>query len=80
MMNEKTLGSTGIKISEIGQGTWNYKGGVEPLRLGVSLGATHRHGQIYGTEEVVGKAIEGIRDKVFLATKVWSDHLGYDDL
>src|SRR5208283_122217 len=81
MMNEKTLGSTGIKISEIGQGTWNYKGGVEPLRLGVSLGATHIDtAEIYGTEEVVGKAIECIRDKVFLATKVWSDHLGYDDL
>jgi len=81
MMNEKVLGSTGIKISEIGQGTWNYKGDVVPLRLGVSLGATHIDtAEIYGTEEVVGKAIEGIRDKVFLATKVWSDHLGYDDL
>ena len=40
-MNQKQLGKTGVKISEIGQGTWNYKGGVEPLRLGVSLGATH---------------------------------------
>ena len=30
-----------MKISEIGQGTWNYKGSVEPLRLGVSLVATH---------------------------------------
>ncbi len=78
-MNQKQLGKTGVKISEIGQGTWNYKGGVEPLRLGVSLGATHVDtAEIYGTEGVVGEAIEGIRDEVFLATKVWSDHLDYD--
>ena len=80
-MNQKQLGNTGVKISEIGQGTWNYAGGVEPLRLGVSLGATHIDtAEIYGTEGVVGKAIEGIRDKVFLATKVWSDHLQYDNV
>jgi diketogulonate reductase-like aldo/keto reductase len=81
MMNQKLLGNTGVKISEIGLGTWNYSGGAEPLRLGASLGATHIDtAEIYGTEAVVGKAIEGIRDKVFLATKVWSDHLGYDDV
>jgi diketogulonate reductase-like aldo/keto reductase len=80
-MSQKPLGSTEVKISEIGQGTWNYKGGVEPLRLGVTLGATHIDtAEIYGTEGVVGKAIEGIRDQVFLATKVWSDHLAYDDV
>lgn len=80
-MNQKSLGNTGVKISEIGQGTWNYKGGVEPLRLGISLGATHVDtAEIYGTEGVVGKAIEGMRDQVFLATKVWSDHLSHDDV
>ena len=46
---------------------------------GVTLGATHIDtAEIYRTEGVVGKAIEGIRDKVLLATKVWSDHLSYD--
>lgn len=80
-MNYKPLGKTGIKISEIGQGTWNYGGGIESLRLGVSLGATHIDtAEAYRTEEIVGKAIEGIRDQVFLATKVWPDHLRYDDL
>ncbi|MGI0092280.1 MAG: aldo/keto reductase [Nitrososphaerales archaeon] len=78
-MRQKGLGKTGVKISEIGQGTWQYQGGVEPLRLGVSLGATHIDtAEMYGTEGVVGRAIEGIRDQVFLATKVWSDHLQYD--
>jgi diketogulonate reductase-like aldo/keto reductase len=80
-MLQKTLGKTGIKISEIGQGTWASRGGVEPLRLGVSLGATHVDtAEMYGTEGVVGKAIAEIRDKVFLATKVSPQHLHYDDL
>jgi diketogulonate reductase-like aldo/keto reductase len=80
-MNQKPLGNTGVKISEIGQGTWNYKDGVEPLRLGVSLGATHIDtAEVYGTEPVVGNAIAGIRDQIFLATKVWSDNLAYDDV
>ena len=80
-MNYKPLGKTGIKISEIGQGTWNYRGGVESLRMGASLGATHIDtAEAYGTEEIVGKAIEGMRDQVFLATKVWPDHLHYDDV
>lgn len=77
----KPLGKTEEKVAEIGQGTWNYRGGVEPLRLGVSLGSTHIDtAEMYGTEEAVGKAIEGIRENVFLATKVWHDHLHYDDL
>lgn len=77
----KPLGRTNEKIAEIGQGTWNYRGGVEPLRLGVSLGSTHIDtAEMYGTEEAVGRAIEGIRENVFLATKVWHDHLHYDDL
>ncbi|HXQ92486.1 MAG TPA: aldo/keto reductase [Nitrososphaerales archaeon] len=80
-MLQKSLGKTGIKISEIGQGTWAFRGGVEPLKVGVSLGATHVDtAEMYGTEGVVGKAIADIRDKVFLATKVSPQHLHYDDL
>jgi diketogulonate reductase-like aldo/keto reductase len=80
-MLQKSLGKTGIKISEIGQGTWAFRGGGEPLKLGVSLGATHVDtAEMYGTEGVVGKAIADIRDKVFLATKVSPQNLHYDDL
>lgn len=80
-MNLKQLGKTGETIAEIGQGTWQYQGGVEALRLGISLGATHIDtAEMYGTEEVVGRAIEGERENIFLATKVWNDHLRYDDL
>jgi diketogulonate reductase-like aldo/keto reductase len=80
-MLQKTLGNTGIKISEIGQGTWAYRGGAEPLKLGVSLGATHVDtAEMYGTEGAVGKAIADIRDQVFLATKVSPEHLHYNDV
>ncbi len=77
----KPLGASGISISEIGQGTWAYHTGVEPLQLGVSLGATHIDtAEMYGTEPIVGKAISSIRDNVFLATKVSPQHLHHDDV
>lgn len=80
-MKEKLLGNTKTKISEIGLGTWAYKAGVEPLRLGVSLGAYHIDtAEMYHTEDIVGRAIQDIRDDVFLSTKVSPEHLHYDDV
>jgi diketogulonate reductase-like aldo/keto reductase len=80
-MELKPLGSTVVMVPEIGLGVWRYSGGVEPLRHGVELGAfLIDTAEIYGTEDVVGQAIKGIRDRVFLATKVSPDHLRYDDL
>lgn len=80
-MELKELGSTGILISEIGLGTWRYKGNAETLRAGIELGATLIDtAEGYYTEDVVGEAIRGIRDKVFIATKVSGRHLGYDDI
>jgi len=78
-MKFKTLGNTGVMVSEIGLGTWNYKGGVEPLRKGIELGATLIDtAEGYYTEDIVGQAIKGIRDRVFTATKVSGRHLDYD--
>jgi len=58
-----------------GLGTWNYRGGVEPLRAGVALGANFIDtAESYGTEEVVGQAIQGNRSAVFLATKLSPRH------
>ena len=80
-MELKELGKTGIMIPEIGLGTWRYKGGAQPLRKGIELGAALIDtAEGYYTEEVVGEAISGIRDKVFIATKVSGRHLGYNDL
>jgi len=80
-MELKELGTTGAMISEIGLGTWRYKGDAETLRAGIELGATLIDtAEGYYTEDVVGEAIKGIRDKVFIATKVSGRHLAYDDV
>jgi len=80
-MELKELGNTGVYISEIGLGTWRYKGGAETLRAGIDLGATLIDtAEGYYTEDVVGEAVRGIRDKVFIATKVSGRNLAYDDV
>ncbi|MBI3304657.1 MAG: aldo/keto reductase [Deltaproteobacteria bacterium] len=80
-MELKQLGNTGLMVPEIGLGVWKYSGGVEPLRRGIELGAfLIDTAEIYGTEDVVGQAVKGIRDRVFIATKVSGAHLRYDDV
>ena len=77
----KQLGNTGLEIPEIGLGTWNYKGGVEPLRKGIQLGANLIDtAEGYYTEDVVGEAVKDIRDHVILATKVSGRNLAYDSV
>lgn len=80
-MEYRELGRSGVKIPEIGVGVWQYRGGVEPLRRGIELGANLIDtAEIYGTEGVVGEAIKGMRDRVFLATKMSGDHLRRKDV
>src|SRR5262245_7014370 len=80
-MELKPLGNTSVVVPEIGLGVWRYSGGVEPLRQGIALGAYLLDtAEIYGTEDVVGRAVNGIRERVFIATKVSGDHLRYDDV
>ncbi len=77
----KSLGSTEVKIPEIGFGTWQYNGGVEPLRKGIDLGAfLIDTAEMYGTEGIVGSAIQGLGDQVFVATKVSGTHLKHDEV
>ncbi|MDF2937808.1 MAG: hypothetical protein K0Q90_3181 [Paenibacillaceae bacterium] len=77
----------GTPLPQLGQGTWNMgdaaasrKEELETLRLGVELGMTlldtaemYRDGR---SEELVGEAIKGIRDKVFLVSKVYPHNAG----
>lgn len=80
-MELKQLGNTGVMVPELGLGTWKYRGGVEPLRRGIELGACLIDtAETYRTEDVVGQAVKGIRDRVFIATKVSGAHLRYDDV
>jgi diketogulonate reductase-like aldo/keto reductase len=70
-MRRQELGNTGVLVPEIGIGTWNYCGGPGPLRRGLEAGALLVDtAESYGSESVVGAAVKGIRDRVFLATKV----------
>ena len=78
-MELKRLGASGVMVPEIGLGTWRYRGGSEPLRRGVELGANLIDtAEMYRTEDQVGEAIAGIRDRVFVATKVLGSNLRYD--
>jgi len=75
----------GAKVAALGQGTWNV--GDDParrdeeiaaIRLGIDLGLTLIDtAEMYGdgrSETLVGEAIAGRRDEVFLVTKVYPHH------
>ncbi len=83
-MKYRELGSSGIKVSVVGHGTWalgnDFFGAVEEERgiraihqsldLGVNLVDTAAaYGQNFESELAVGKALKGRRDKVILSTK-----------
>ena len=76
-MKHNKFGPTGREVSAIGQGTWyidqgNRKTAVAALQRGIDLGMTHIDtAEMYGDAElVVGEAIAGRRDEVFLVSKV----------
>jgi diketogulonate reductase-like aldo/keto reductase len=88
MINKK-FGWTGVRIPVIGQGTWMIEGNpekesraIETLRLGFDLGMTHIDtAEMYDNgrvEELVGKAIAGRRDDVFLVSKVLPSNATYE--
>jgi diketogulonate reductase-like aldo/keto reductase len=78
-MNARPFGPTGRNVPALGQGTWLIEGGsrtrvIAALRKGLDLGMTHIDtAEMYGSgaaEEIVGEAIFGRRDDVFLVSKV----------
>lgn len=74
-MNWKFLGNTGVQVPEVGLGTAGYHAGPEPLRHGLEAGALFIDtAEAYGSEPVVAQAIRGLREQVFLATKVSPEH------
>ena len=75
------LGKTGVMIPEVGLGTWKYTGGEAPLRRGIELGAyLIDTAEMYRNEDRVGQVIKGLRDQVFLATKVLGSNLRHDQV
>jgi diketogulonate reductase-like aldo/keto reductase len=87
-MNNRLVQLTdGTPLPRLGQGTW-YMGDqpskrneeIQTLRLGVELGMNLIDtAEMYGegnSESMVGEAITGIRDDVFLVSKVYPHHAG----
>jgi diketogulonate reductase-like aldo/keto reductase len=87
-MTRRAFGWTGIEVPVIGQGTWHIDGSrdrerraVQALRTGLDLGMAHIDtAEMYGSgraEELVGEAIAGRRDEVFLVSKVLPSNASY---
>ncbi|WP_042203539.1 aldo/keto reductase [Paenibacillus camerounensis] len=81
----------GASVPRIGQGTWfmgedaaSRAEEIASLRLGVELGMNLIDtAEMYGegrAEELVGEAIRGIRDEVFLVSKVYPHNAGQGQL
>ncbi len=78
----RTLGRTGWRISDVvvGSGQIREQKGIDVVRLALERGVTYVDTSpdysATGSEECVGKAIQGMRDKVFVATK-WCTPWGH---
>ncbi|MCI0572975.1 MAG: aldo/keto reductase [Myxococcaceae bacterium] len=86
-MSAHVWGPTGWKVPVLGQGTWQMEGdarteAIRALRRGLDLGLTHVDtAEIYGhgaVEELVGEAIAGRRDEVFLVSKVMPSNATFE--
>lgn len=86
-MKTRPFGPTGVDLPVLGQGTWEMEQGdraatVRALRRGIELGMTHIDtAEMYGTgrvEEIVGEAIRGLRDRVYVVSKVLPSNATYE--
>jgi diketogulonate reductase-like aldo/keto reductase len=69
-MHFKRLGSSSVQLPEIGNGTWNYTAGQQPLQAAMDHGTCLIDtAESYGTEELVGQAVRDRRTRAFVATK-----------
>jgi diketogulonate reductase-like aldo/keto reductase len=81
----RPFGPTARSVAVIGQGTWEIEheraAAIESLRRGLDAGMTHVDtAEMYGdgtVEEIVGSAIAGRRDEVFLVSKVLPENASH---
>ncbi|HSR99927.1 MAG TPA: aldo/keto reductase, partial [Kofleriaceae bacterium] len=85
-MRGRPFGTTGSSVPVIGIGTWNLEqddpsSAIAAIRRAVELGMVHVDtAEMYGSgavETLVGEAIAGVRDRVFLVSKVLPRHASY---
>ena len=76
----------GVKIPQLGFGTWKLKGdeAYESIMEAIEIGYRHIDtAQAYGNHFEVGKAVRDSnlkREKFFITSKVWHSNLKYDDV
>ena len=73
----------GRQVCLLGQGTYQMgrrrSEEIQALRRGIDLGLTLIDtAEMYGTEDLVGEAVRGCRDKAFIVSKVLPGNASYD--
>lgn len=85
-MKTAAFGASGIQVPIVGQGSWNLEtvdenAAIAALRTGLDAGMRHIDtAEMYGSgrvERIVGRAIAGRRDEVFLVSKVLPSNASY---
>src|SRR5262245_16878241 len=85
-MRGRQFGPTGASVPVIGIGTWNMegddrKGAIAAIRRAIEIGMVHVDtAELYGSgkvESLVGEAIKGVRDRIYLVSKVLPRNASY---
>jgi diketogulonate reductase-like aldo/keto reductase len=85
-MRVRPLGSAGLSIPVLGIGTWNMErddrpGAIAAIRRAIALDMVHVDtAELYGNgtvETLVGEATAGLRDRIFLVSKVLPQNASY---
>jgi aryl-alcohol dehydrogenase-like predicted oxidoreductase len=93
-MKQRKLGASGIQISSIIMGLWQAGKemwvGIDDTETTRAIRAAYEAGittfdtaEVYGkghSEKILASAISAVRDKVIYATKVFANHLKYDQV
>ena len=86
-MELRRFGPTDREVPVIGQGTWELdtidrREAIATLQRGIDLGMTHIDtAEMYGSgaaEKIVGEAIQGRRDQIFLVSKVLPQNASFE--
>jgi diketogulonate reductase-like aldo/keto reductase len=85
-MQRRPFGSLGVSVPVLGIGTWKMEYderalAIAAIRRAIELGMTHVDtAELYGSgvvETLVGDALDGMRDRVFLVSKVLPQNASY---
>jgi len=75
----RTVPALGQGSARLAKGRYPEAAVIEALRAGIAAGMTLIDtAELYGSEELIGRAIAGQRDKLFLVSKVWPTHVAGD--